>query len=82
MLPVLEFIARSHPPAWLLLADLVQEADGQGGISQAGEYVRRFLEREPNGPESREAWQRLASLYRLTGDVIGACGGFLEAAVL
>jgi hypothetical protein len=82
MRPVLEFIARNHPPAWLLLADLAQEGDGQAGISQAAEYVRRFLEREPNGPDSREAWQRLTSLYRLTGDVIGACGAFVQAAAV
>jgi hypothetical protein len=79
MRPVLEFIARSHPPAWILLADLLQETDGD--LRQAGEYVRRFLECDPNGPQSREAWQRLAYLYRLSGDVIGACGAFMRAAI-
>jgi hypothetical protein len=80
MLGILEFIARSYPPAWLLLADLTREVEGERGIARTIEYIRRFLEREPKGIESDQAWQRLASLYRLTRDVIGACGAFLEAA--
>ncbi len=77
---VLEFVARSFAPAWLLLADLQQEVEGIGGRKQAAEYVRRFLEDQPSISEAQAAWQRLALLYREENDVIGACSAFLKAA--
>src|SRR5579883_325120 len=80
MQPVLEFIAQSYSPAWLLLADLVQEVGGRGSINQATEYVRRYLEAKPEDDEGYDAWRKLMALYKLTGDVVGACGAFLEAA--
>ena len=79
MRPVLEFVAQSYPPAWLLLADLQEELPGEKDVDAAAEYVRRYLEREPEGSESREAWERLAELYRLMGNVVGACGAFVRA---
>lgn len=78
--PVLEFLARGYPPAWLLLSELEQEAGGIAGIDSATEYVRRYLESKPNPAEAGIAWQRLLSLYRATGDALGGCGAFLKAA--
>jgi hypothetical protein len=80
--PVLEFLAREYPPAWLLLADLEEEMSGRGGASRAAEYVRRYLETQPPTGESVSAWQRLVVLYRAMGDVIGGCSAFLKAADL
>lgn len=78
--PILEFLARGHPPAWLLLSELEQEAGGHTGIDAAAEYVRRFLESKPSFAEAGAAWQRLVFLYRATGDVLGGCDAFLKAA--
>jgi NB-ARC domain len=78
MRPVLEFIAQNYPPAWLLLADLEEEVEERGS-NIAAEYVRRYLEREPDGPYSRDAWERLANLYRKGGNVVAACGAFARA---
>jgi hypothetical protein len=80
MRPVLEFVARSYVPAWLMLADLQQEVEGEAGRSLAAEYVRRFLEQHPSTDEAQAAWQRLTLLYRAANDVVGACGAFLNAA--
>ena len=78
--PVLQFFARGYPAAWLLLYELEQEVTGTYGIQRAAECIRRYLERSPPAPQMRSAWGRLVSLYLATGDVVGACGAFLNAA--
>ncbi|MCF1466626.1 hypothetical protein FS764_06830 [Agrobacterium vitis] len=76
---VLEFVAQSYAPAWLLLADLYEDVHGDEGSMGTAEYVRRYIEQVPDSDASREAWARLAILYRRTNDVIAACGAFLRA---
>ncbi len=76
---VLEFVAQSYPPAWLLLADLHEDVHGEEGSEGSADYVRRYIEQAPEGDASREAWARLANLYRRTNDVIAACGAFVRA---
>jgi NB-ARC domain len=76
---VLEFIARSFPPAWLLLADLHEELHGFEDNKTSAEYVRRYIEQVPDGELTRAAWERLSYLYRRTGDIVGACGAFVHA---
>ncbi len=78
--PVLEFFAGGYPPAWLLLSELEQEAGGPDGLNRAAECTRRYLESQPPEAQSRAAWQRLVTLYREMGDVVGGCGAFLKAA--
>jgi tetratricopeptide (TPR) repeat protein len=75
--PVLEFFARGYAPAWLLLSELEQE---NSDLSRAAECIRRYLESHPSAAQAEAAWQKLVSLYRTTGDVIGGCGAFLKAA--
>jgi hypothetical protein len=77
---MLEFVARSYAPAWLLLADLEQEEQGALGLGRAAEYVRRFLEQQPEANERQAAWQRLTRLYRATNNTVAACGAFVKAA--
>jgi hypothetical protein len=80
MRPVLEFVARGYAPAWLMLADLQQEVQGEAGRGRVAEYVQRFLEQQPPTHEAQAAWQRLYVLYRAANDVIGACTAFVNAA--
>jgi NB-ARC domain len=80
VIPVLEFIASSYPPAWRMLAYLVDEADADGGGHRATEYLRRYLETNPSEEAAAEAWQRLFALYKKSNDVIGAYGAFMSAA--
>lgn len=80
MRPVLEFVARSYHPAWLLLAEMQREFTGTGGLDKSAHYLRCFLEEEAPGPDAQAAWQQLIALYRIKGDVVGACSAFVRAA--
>jgi hypothetical protein len=80
MRPVLEFLARGYAPAWLMLSELERELGDGNSIDRAAECLRRFLESRPSPSQAQTAWQQLVSLYRITGDVIGATGAFLKAA--
>lgn len=76
---LLEFIASSYPPGWLLLADIHEELHGSGENKGTADYVRRYIEQASDGPLARAAWRRLAELYQRSGDLIGACGAFVRA---
>jgi hypothetical protein len=80
MRPILEYVARSYHPAWLLLAQINRECEGDTGIEATANYLRRFLEERPSSEESQQAWQQLIAIYRATGNVIGGCSAFLRAA--
>ena len=80
--PMLEFIADNYYQAWLLLADLENEAGNEP--EDEAEYIRRFLEHSPKDEKAYQAWGRLAKLYRYrmggVGGVVGSCSAFLSAA--
>lgn len=78
--PVLEFLARGHPRAWIDLAELEEEVSGRAGLQRAAEYVRRYLETDPSQIEAELGWRKLIFLYRSIGDVIAGCNAFLKAA--
>lgn len=80
MRPVLEFVARSYHPAWLLLAEMQREFASGGRLDMSAHYLRNFLEEEPAGPEAQAAWHQLIALYRMQADVVGACSAFVRAA--
>jgi len=80
MRPILEYVARSYHPAWLLLAQINRECEGEDGVEATAAYLRRFLENSPSAEESEPAWQQLIAIYRSTGNVIGGCSAFLRAA--
>jgi hypothetical protein len=64
-LPVLEFIARGHPPAWLSLASLHEELSDPAKARQA---VTNFLETSPIEADRKRAWDRLANLCQKNQD--------------
>ncbi len=78
MRPVLKFIARNYPRAWLLLADLEKEVGAE--VEEEIACVQQFLQESPQGDEVLKAWLRLVHLYRQKGDIIGSCNAFLNAA--
>ena len=77
--PVLEFIARNYPEAWLLMADLYEECTPRSSPEKVGDYLRHFLEQLPDHGSAGEVWERLAYLYKTNNDVVGACGAFIKA---
>lgn len=77
-LPILEFIARHHPAAWLLLADLYEELEGDAGLEESKKAVRHFLEEQSQQGDSAEAWGRLVALCRRTSDILGEAHALLS----
>jgi hypothetical protein len=70
--PMLEFIARQYPPAWLLMADLFENIDRIRNLDLAKDAIKRFLEIQTgNIVEQYNAWRRLAALSRKTQDYTG-----------
>jgi tetratricopeptide (TPR) repeat protein len=78
--PTLEFLARGYSQAWLLLSRFERDARQDGWEERSAEYIRRYLQAEPNGLEANSAWRDLESLYRQMGDDVAACGAFLRMA--
>jgi tetratricopeptide (TPR) repeat protein len=73
-LPVLEYVARGYPPAWLLLSDLLLEQSDSGWLARAEDCLRSYLEQIPT---DWEVWLRLARLC----DERGAYGAEVNAHV-
>ena len=79
--PMLEFIARDYPRAWLLFADLEKEVSNGNDTRREAKCIRNFLEQRPQGgQEVQQACERLVALYQQEGDVIGSCSAFFRSA--
>ena len=78
-LPVLEFIARNHPPAWLSLASLHEELNEP---DRAKQDIGRFLETWPDDARGKPAWDKLASLCQKTQDWSGEVHARIEMSKL
>lgn len=74
-IPMLEFVAKKHPPAWLLLASLYEEQVSANSQTLAIEALRRYIEGVPDDPK---AWKRLASLCEKTNDLSGEVQALVE----
>lgn len=62
--PVIEYVARKYPKAWLFLSDLCEGTSNESS-DNAATYLRRYLERE--GTKDSYAWKRLADIHRAAG---------------
>ena len=81
-LPILEYLARRVPQAYLSLADLVMEVrDDHDSIEHARNYVRCHLE-AADFTERHSAWLKLAQLCRQCDDAMGEVHALCEAALL
>lgn len=74
-LPMLEFIARKYPPAWLHVASLHEES---GSAEEAKRGLQLFLESSPGPNEALTAWQRYAAVCQSTSDHIGEIHALVE----
>src|SRR5260370_41304617 len=66
--PILELIARQHPPAWLLLADLIEEAGADHTGERKRAVLNRYLETGPVNDEQPETCELIARIYRRSRD--------------
>ena len=70
-LPILEFLARQFPKAYLLLVDLILKFNNdKKSKEKAKEYVRQYL-KSAETPEQRNAWKKLARLCASSNDARG-----------
>ena len=67
-LPVLQFVAKDYPQAWLQIADLFTDSRTDDGTQTARDALERFLE-TVDGEERADAWRRMAQLSARAGDV-------------
>ncbi|MDK3074278.1 NB-ARC domain-containing protein [Sedimentitalea sp. JM2-8] len=78
MRPVLEFVARGYPRAWLLLARLERDTGESGWEKISIGYYSRYLQVEPKGEEAEYAWNEILLLYQQTGDEVAEVEAFLS----
>jgi hypothetical protein len=78
-IPILEFICRKYPYAWLTLASLYEE---EGEIEQSIESVQHFLETVSNENELYSCWEKLANLYSRNNDWEGETHSLIELSEL
>ena len=76
--PVLEYLARRVPKAYLQLSDLEYEV---GDSDHAKEYLRNYLECAST-PEQKHAWLKMATLCQSTLDQVGEIHALSETALL
>jgi len=78
-MPILEFVANSHPAAWLLFADLYDELARPGDLERAKQAVLKYLEVVPSdAPDRFLAWQRLARIARNMNDALTEVHALVE----
>lgn len=82
--PMLEFIARQHPPAWFMMADCARRvADGASIDDIEKQYLLNYLESGVvDGDNRKVAWRRLAELAKKVDDVLGQVHACVELATL
>lgn len=79
--PMLQFLARKWPPAWLHLATLRSEATKDGDIEGQKQAIRSYLE-VVKGLEAVEAWKRLGVLCKHSGDLLGEVQAWAEMSAI
>lgn len=81
-LPVLQFIARKYPRAWLLLASFYEALGTPADLDLAKDAVRHYLEFETLGVDQIEAWKHLVRLCEHTSDYSGEVNALVAMAQL
>lgn len=76
MLPMLEFIAKRYPPAWLMLSDELTSYQDQA--ERCKEYIRSYIASTSAKTDLISAWDRVARLCKSTGDVSGELHSLYE----
>lgn len=81
-IPILQFIARKYPPAWLLIAKLYQEISDSLYLNEIMDAIRSYLETEKGDIEKLDAWMKLAEICKKSKDILGEMQALVEASEL
>ena len=76
--PILEMMCRAYNPGWLLMARWHMETGKSIDLAKAKEELNRYLENDPVGSSTAEAWFMLGKVCRLTDDTLGEIHAFIE----
>lgn len=79
--PMLQFLARKWPPAWIHLATLRGEASKGCDAEGQKQALRSYLE-VVKGLEAVEAWKRLGVLCKHSGDLLGEVHAWAEMSAI
>ena len=70
--PILEYLSRKIPRAYLLLVELNKEFDYAGDLmAESKDYIRKYLKTGPTPIEVSKAWKQMTVLSRLSDDTLG-----------
>ncbi len=82
-IPIMEFIAREYPPAWLLLSQLYEESGLENSMEEAIKAMRRYLESDQIDIASQKrAWGSLARLCGSSNQYLGEAHALVEKIIL
>jgi len=76
--PVLEFISRRVPAAWINVSDLYADTGTREGLENAASCLLRYLEQPASLSERNIVWKRLSELYRELNDHAGQIHALVE----
>ena len=74
-IPILEFICRKYPNAWLTLSSLYEE---ENLVERAIASMQSYMELPLSEHDKVIGWQRLASLYYKNGEWLGELHAIIE----
>lgn len=74
-IPILEFLCRRYPNAWLTLASLYEE---EGYLEKSLESIQHYLEVSENEKDKYSGWEKLAILYNKTNNLEGEIQALIE----
>ena len=80
--PVLRFLARRYPPAWIGVADMLEERGGKEYWLKAVEAIQFFLQDASDEDAQAMGWERLEYLGRRLGDLQLELSAIVERASL
>lgn len=78
-IPLLEFICRKYPNAWLTLSSLYEE---ENNIEKAIQSLQQFLEIASKDAQRFSCWEKLANLYHQINDFDGEIHALIELSEL
>lgn len=81
-MPMLEMICRAYIPGWLIVARWHMERGTKDDLEGAKAATRRFLEIDPAGIDSADAWRMLGHACYQTHDALGEVHALVERAQL
>lgn len=76
--PIMQFVARKYPPAWLYLSEVLEEHAITDAATGAKSAAMSYLEVAESPEDRQRGWDRLADLCLRGGDIDGEAHALME----